>query len=605
MATKTGTQVITLATPEKHGMLHSNDKAKLDGTVPLNEATVTATGSSTARSLAERFGDVVNVRDFGAKGDGVTDDTAAIQAAHDATPTDGVLLIPASAYRAASGLTFSKQITISAYGAVIMFDADVPEAVRVGDASGGAPKVNIKGLKIQKAAYSGATENVGFLYRAAYQGSYQDLEARNFKYGHKFVGAPGKGFVYNTLTNLQSITHERGLWIAAVATGWVNENTFIGGRVHNTQSTGTPIFVDKASGDANHNRFIGTSAEGSAVQAVYDKGTSSNSYYSVRTEGTWSNADGADFVLAGSGAMVISPRYDAIVADVSATQDNIWLTYQQGIRLRAAQNERQVGSFRRLGANAANPGIPAMRIEDLYASSGYANVLELKAKRAMGTFLRGVDGDDVEVFALQANGLLVVKKVTGGATVSDPFGNSLVTAGSTETDGTGAAGVTAYVNDGTRNRRAQLFVDDAAGTFGLRGAASASGVTFKLNVAGSDVLSASGSAVTPKKLIQTRQGLTYGATVSVDANAGNSFWVTATNGTGFTVANPTNASAGQRITIRVRNTSGGALGTLTWDTAYRLAAWTQPADGYSRAIDFEYNGTSWIEVSRTPADVPN
>lgn len=98
---------------------------------------------------------------------------------------------------------------------------------------------------------------------------------------------------------------------------------------------------------------------------------------------------------------------------------------------------------------------------------------------------------------------------------------------------------------------------------------------------------------------------TYGSTVTIDASLGNRFQINVTNGTAWTLATPTNPIAGQCITVCVRNTSGGAVGTITWPGIFKMSAWTSPATGYSRSIIVRYDGQYWVEEARTPADVPN
>ncbi|MFF9270419.1 right-handed parallel beta-helix repeat-containing protein [Streptomyces rochei] len=81
-----------------------------------------AGGSKRARIEAHRTGaaggptgsvrDWLNVKDYGAQGDGNTDDTVAIQAALAACPMGGIVYLPAGAYRTSAPLTIPPAVTL-------------------------------------------------------------------------------------------------------------------------------------------------------------------------------------------------------------------------------------------------------------------------------------------------------------------------------------------------------------------------------------------------------------------------------------------------------------------------------------------------------------
>lgn len=113
------------------------------------------------------------------------------------------------------------------------------------------------------------------------------------------------------------------------------------------------------------------------------------------------------------------------------------------------------------------------------------------------------------------------------------------------------------------------------------------------------------SAYLGSRIVWGDSTITYSASMTPDVSLGNNFTISATNSTAFTINAPTNPTTGQFVTITIRNTSGGALGVATWNAAFKMTAWTQPANTNSRSIQFKYDGTNWIEINRSAADVPN
>lgn len=99
--------------------------------------------------------------------------------------------------------------------------------------------------------------------------------------------------------------------------------------------------------------------------------------------------------------------------------------------------------------------------------------------------------------------------------------------------------------------------------------------------------------------------LTYGTTIATDAARAEDFAINATNGVAFTISNPTNPTEQRRLTYNISNSSGGAMGAITWGSEFRLSgAFVNPANNQYRQIEFRRVGSQWREQNRTAADQP-
>ncbi|CAH9016519.1 putative right-handed parallel beta-helix repeat-containing protein [Vibrio phage 242E40-1] len=94
----------------------SGDSSNLRLGQATDASLVTSTGSTTPRTLADRFADVVNVKDFGATGDGSTDDATAINACFQSMTNGGTVYFPDGTYFIGTNITPLSNTTIQGGG---------------------------------------------------------------------------------------------------------------------------------------------------------------------------------------------------------------------------------------------------------------------------------------------------------------------------------------------------------------------------------------------------------------------------------------------------------------------------------------------------------
>jgi len=259
------------------------------------------------------FGDGVNkgaaghdVRAYGATGDGVTDDAAAIQAAADAVAVvGGVVFLPPATYAIESGITIAAGVHVEMVGATLLYTGTAEEtALTIGEPGVNNRHVSLMGLSVERDTYSDWSNNanIGISIINAVGCDINIALAAGFTIGVKCLGH-GKGWVHNNTQLGRILYNKYGLMLSndtyAGAYGWCNDNRFYGGHfsTYSGQSTTIDchavwITSDDGGYTANNsNAFFGMGIELSArTGGAYSYGVllthgNSNDFHSLRIEG--------------------------------------------------------------------------------------------------------------------------------------------------------------------------------------------------------------------------------------------------------------------------------------------------------------------------------
>ncbi|HEY0165909.1 MAG TPA: glycosyl hydrolase family 28-related protein [Jatrophihabitans sp.] len=241
----------------------------------------------------------INAKDYGAVGDGLTDDTSALNdaaAAALAVDENATLFIPAGAYRTTGTVTFMCQVdggqsTLQYHG--------VGTAVALGSPDGTVARKVFSVPRVINAARTTGWDGSSVGVKAVnLNNCVIDLPlTQDFETGFLASGHNG-GFAYNTINVGTLWCNHNQVKLQPEGTGWVNQNLFLGGRMQHAVGVKGAVELDPnarqiwmaaaASGPAgppNSNTFLNTSIEDNGVcfYLVDDAGFN-NTYSKCRWE---------------------------------------------------------------------------------------------------------------------------------------------------------------------------------------------------------------------------------------------------------------------------------------------------------------------------------
>ena len=191
---------------------------------------------------------VFNVKDYGAVGDGTTDDTdainAAVTAAEAATGTVLFPLVSGNGYKTTAEISVPGTIDVLMRSPIYYAGAGGEPALTINAASAVQARRRTYELWVYRATRSDWTDesDVGICLRRIWVCTVRVVAAERFTIGVQFLSDTSDGISYNTVTLGRIYDNKVGVDLVggadvSGADGWVNENLFLNGNISCATST--------------------------------------------------------------------------------------------------------------------------------------------------------------------------------------------------------------------------------------------------------------------------------------------------------------------------------------------------------------------------------
>lgn len=266
---------------------------------------------SVATNVEDKLAQTVSVKDFGAVGDGVADDTAAIQAALD--ESKGVYF-PQGTYKITSALNMSSDSYVFGCGRSSVIQSTHNGAIFQGKNVTPASGTNVR-------VYRGGGTDLYLIGPGSGLGASIGLDMRGcsqFKWYNIGIQDVNSGVVqgdgYSTYYNEYYATDIANVVFGYYNTQLANENTVFGGRVLNST-------IGTQDSDNSHNKYIGVAVEGwiTAGHKVAAPTAQYISFISSRLE----NAGGTGIVIdaTAQATYILAPAFQSLSTNINNAGD--------------------------------------------------------------------------------------------------------------------------------------------------------------------------------------------------------------------------------------------------------------------------------------------